>query len=75
MGGRKDNIEVMGVDVRELRENLEKRGYKLRRIIHYKHRDAIVVEGRKLTMTFHLKYKISDLRWEDIEDLFPRGGK
>ena len=48
---------------------------KLRKVIRYKHRDAIVVEGKNLTMRFHLKYKIEDLRWEDIEDFLPRGEK
>jgi len=66
---------VGGVDVEELRKELEKRGYKLRKVIRYKHRDAIVVEGKDLTMRFHLKYKIEDLRWEDIEDFLPRGEK
>ena len=61
------------MDEEELRKELEKRGYKLRKVIRYKHKDAIVVEGKNLTMRFHLKYKIEDLRWEDIEDLFPGG--
>ena len=61
------------MDVEELRKELEKRGYKLRKVIRYKHRDAIVIEGKNLTMRFHLKYKIEDLRWEDIKELFPGG--
>lgn len=62
----------------ELRRRLEERGWKLRKVVEFKHRDRIVAEkvigkDRGLTVTLYLRCKLRDLKWEHIEGVFPGG--
>jgi len=63
------------MDEEELRKKLKERGWRLRKVVRFKHRDRIVAEkaigkDKGLTVTLYLKCKLEDLKWEHLERVF-----
>jgi len=55
------------VSEEELRRVVEECGYRLRKVVRYKHQDRFVVEKpNRLTVVLYLRTKIEDLTPDDV---------
>ncbi|RLI06471.1 hypothetical protein DRO24_04905 [Candidatus Bathyarchaeota archaeon] len=64
------------MDERELAELLRRRGYKLRRVVRYRTKDAVVAEiprseGGRITVVLYLRGKLEQIPRRVFDDLFP----
>jgi len=55
-----------------LKEELEKRGWSLKRIVHFKHHDRIVIEKRDLRISANLRGKEREYSIEEIVSALTR---
>ena len=57
-----------------LKEELEKRGWKLIRVTHFKHHDRIVIQNNELNVSANLRSKQKDYSIQRNRGSIDRGG-